>query len=90
MSLDGQILRALLRLARRRSAASTDDVALRVRAEPRQVRARLRRLRAHGLVAFEDPECLKLTLPGLAFAVASLPRPRERITPQDSGASRAA
>jgi hypothetical protein len=90
MSHDGAILRALLRLARRRVAASENDVSLRVRGAPNEVRTGLRRLRAQGLVATPEPERWVLTMPGLAFAVAMLPsRPEQAIT-RGSSASRAA
>ena len=90
MSLDAEILRALLRLARRRLTATEDDVALRVRLAPSAVRAGLRRLRARGLVTMHPGDRLTLTLPGLAVAVASLPGCRGRVAHRNGAASRAA
>jgi len=76
MTFDANVLRAMLRLARQRKAAEVDAVCLRVRGGERDVRQAMRRLRASGLVEtrFGDPP--RLTLEGLAVAVALLPSRR--------------
>jgi Mn-dependent DtxR family transcriptional regulator len=73
MSFDSKVLRAMLRLARRREAAEDSDVAVRVGATESQVRASMRRLRAAGWVDMRDGRAGRLTLEGLAIAVALLP-----------------
>ena len=76
MSFDGKVLRAMLRLARRHEAAEGDALAVRVGGAPRDVRASLRRLRSAGLVDIVGTgEEARLTMAGLAAAVAMLPRP---------------
>jgi hypothetical protein len=72
MNFDGKVLRALLRLARRRQAASWEAVAIRAGATARDVRVAARRLRAAGLVEIR-PDALRLTMAGFAVAVAMLP-----------------
>jgi Mn-dependent DtxR family transcriptional regulator len=78
MSIDTEVLKAMLRLARRRQEASEDQVALRVRAQAREVRASLRRLRASGLVDVQNRAAPRLTIEGLALAVAVVSRPSPR------------
>jgi DNA-binding transcriptional ArsR family regulator len=73
MTLDAKVLRALLRLARRRQEATWEAVAIRSGGSPRDVRAALRRLRAGGLVTMRSATEPSLTLAGLAVAVALLP-----------------
>jgi hypothetical protein len=94
MSFDGfdaSVLRAMLRLARRRLPAHDDQVALRVGSTARQVRASLRRLRATDLVEIRLDEPPRLTLSGLAVAVALLPRSTaSRARPSLRTSSRAA
>jgi DNA-binding Lrp family transcriptional regulator len=68
---DAKVLRALLRLARRRLAADIEAIVLRVGASPAAVRAALRRLDAQGLL--ERGPTIRLTMAGLALAVALLP-----------------
>ncbi|MCL2448328.1 MAG: hypothetical protein FWD17_05225 [Polyangiaceae bacterium] len=93
-SFDAKVLRAMLRVARRRQPVSDDEVGLRVGRSAREVRASLRRLRAQGLVEIRFDAPPRLTLAGLAIAVALLPprAPRSgprRVAPA-SRASRAA
>ena len=73
MSIDIEVLRAMLRLARRRVAVTEADLAARVHAEPPAIRASIRRLGALGIVDRESSHA-RLTLEGLALAVA-LARP---------------
>jgi Mn-dependent DtxR family transcriptional regulator len=89
MSFDEMVLRAMLRLARRREAAHEGDVALRVGETERAVRVSMRRLEASGLVERTGSHTARLTLPGLAFAVALLPRAASG-SPPAARASRAA
>ncbi len=89
MSFDGKVLRAMLRLARRRQAAEDGDVAVRVGATPSQVRASMRRLRAAGWVEMYDGRTARLTLEGFAVAVALLP-PAPAARRRADRASRAA
>jgi len=91
MNSDTEVLGALLRLARRRIDANEAEVALRVRAQPREVRASLRRLSASGLVDLQSRRGgARLTLEGLALAVAILPRAAVRGASVAIRASRAA
>jgi hypothetical protein len=91
MSFDARVLRAMLRLARRRLPAHDDQVALRVGGTTGEVRASLRRLRAGGLVETRFDEPPRLTMAGLAVAVALLPaRTTQRARPSPRTSSRAA
>lgn len=72
MNFDGEVLRAMLRLARRRQPASLQAVAIRAGATLRDVRVSARRLRAAGLVEVR-PDALRLTMAGFTVAVAMLP-----------------
>ena len=78
MSFDAMVLRAMLRLARRREAADEEAVAVRTGGSPAQVRSSLRRLRAMGLVQRVAHEP-RLTMPGFAIAVALLPANAPRV-----------
>jgi predicted transcriptional regulator len=92
-AFDASVLRAMLRLARRRQPAQDSELRLRVGRTAREVRASLRRLRSQGLVEIRVEAAPRLTLTGLAVAVALLPpRPRmaERRASPTSRASRAA
>jgi predicted transcriptional regulator len=71
MNTDAMVLRALLRLARRRLPADDDAIVLRVGAAPAAVRSALRRLGAQGLV--ERRHTTRLTMAGLVVAVSLLP-----------------
>jgi Mn-dependent DtxR family transcriptional regulator len=81
MSIDTEVLRAMLRLARRRTEASEAELALRVRAAPSQVRAALRRLSAAGRVDLQRGSAARLTLEGLTLAVALVPHARLPAAP---------
>jgi Mn-dependent DtxR family transcriptional regulator len=74
MNSDAMVLRAMLRLARRRVAADEDEIALRVGKSSASVRASLRRLDALGLVEPRFRGGARLTMGGLALALAMLPR----------------
>jgi Mn-dependent DtxR family transcriptional regulator len=71
MNTDAMVLRALLRLARRRLPADDEAIVVRVGAAPGAVRAAIRRLDAQGLV--ERRPTARLTMAGLAVAIAMLP-----------------
>ncbi len=91
MSIDIMILRAMLRLARRRKAADEGEVAVRVGGAPGSVRAALRRLDARGLVERRPSGPPRLTMAGFAVAVALLPeRPVQASKVQGVRTSRAA
>lgn len=83
MSIDIMILRAMLRLARRRKAADEGEVAVRVGGSAGQVRAALRRLDARGLVERRLTSPPRLTMAGFAVAVALLPAQPAR--PEQAG-----
>jgi Mn-dependent DtxR family transcriptional regulator len=73
MSIDTLILRAMLRLSRRREAAEEESLVLRAAASRAAVRDSLRRLEALGLVERRVDRAPRLTMEGLAAAVALLP-----------------
>lgn len=73
-SLDIDVLRALLRLARRQTPPTMEQLVVRVGAEPEAVRRSLVALARNGLVQ-RTPGGLRLSLPGLAVAVAYAQRP---------------
>jgi hypothetical protein len=72
MNTDAMVLRALLRLARRRLPADDSAVVLRVGAAPSAVDEAIDRLDARGLVERRGTT-RRLTMAGLAVAVALLP-----------------
>jgi hypothetical protein len=75
MSIEARVMGAMLRLARRREAATEGEILLRVGETASAVRSAIRRLQSAGLVD-RGAGAARLTLPGLAVAVASLaPRP---------------
>lgn len=74
MNSDAMVLRAMLRLARRRKAAEDTEIAIRVGKSAASVRASLRRLDAQGLVESRAPGAARLTMAGLALALAMLPK----------------
>jgi DNA-binding Lrp family transcriptional regulator len=89
MSIDIEVLRAMLRLARRRTEATEAELGPRVRAEPSEIRSSIRRLRVLGLIESRG-SAARLTLEGLALSVA-LARPSARsATRALVGRSRAA
>jgi Mn-dependent DtxR family transcriptional regulator len=73
-AFDVMVLRAILRLARRRQEADDAEIALRVSRPPHAVRAAVRRLAAQGLVEQRPQRGPRLTMGGLALAVGLLPR----------------
>jgi Mn-dependent DtxR family transcriptional regulator len=75
MNFDAMVLRAMLRLARRRQGADEAEIALRVGEPASRVRAALRRLGGQGLVERRHGEPTRLTMEGLAVALALLPKP---------------
>lgn len=94
MSYQLTVLRAMMRLARRRSPIDIDQLALRAGGEASDVRAALRALAGADLVE-RTPEGARLTLSGLAVALASngrwaMPRPVEERMPLARRRSRAA
>lgn len=76
-AIEASVLRAMLRLARKRQPADDGQIAVRVGSPPRDVRAALRRLDQAGLVERlgESRAAARLTMAGFALAVAGLPRP---------------
>jgi len=90
MTFDERVLGAMLRLARRREAADDEQVALRVGGMASDVRAAMRRLRACGLVETRLGRSARLTLQGLAVAVALLPARGARRARPAASSSRAA
>ncbi len=70
---DVTVLRAMLRLARRRQTADDGEIAVRVSRPPHAVRAAVRRLGELGLVERRARSAPRLTMGGLALAVALLP-----------------
>jgi Mn-dependent DtxR family transcriptional regulator len=94
MSFDEMVLRAMLRLARRRMGAHEGDIALRVGKSvgetERSVRVSMRRLEASGLIERRAGPAARLTLSGLAVAVALLPRTANGWSSPTARASRAA
>jgi len=75
MSLEIDVLRALLRLARRRTPPTMDELLVRVGGHPRDVRRALASLADADLVR-RSPEGPRLSLTGLAVAVAAASEPR--------------
>jgi DNA-binding GntR family transcriptional regulator len=89
MSIDAAVLRAMLRVARRREAADEEALVARV-GDPGKVRAALRRLDASGLVERRGPQAPRLTMAGLAVAVGLLPAVSSRAKRSACRSSRAA
>lgn len=79
MSLELDILRALLRLARRRSPTTLAQLADRVHGDDMAIHSALRSLAKSGLVQ-RTPAGLRLSLAGLAVAVASAQLPKTKAT----------
>jgi hypothetical protein len=80
MNIDMMIVRAMLRLARRREVGDEAALTARVNASRGVVRSTMRRLAACGLVDCSGPHP-RLTMDGLALAVALLPARTRRPTP---------
>lgn len=90
MTYDALVLRVMLRLARRREAADVDAIALRLRGSAAAVRASMRRLDAGGWIERRGHEPPRLTITGLALAVAMLPMNASQRAPVAARRSRAA
>jgi predicted transcriptional regulator len=86
MTFDADVLRAMLRLARRREAADDEPLAIRVGAPVTRVRSALRRLQSSGLVDLQEARAPRLTMQGFAVAIALI---SARATPAKRGVSRA-
>ncbi len=78
MSIETTVLRAMLRLSRRREPADEEALTVRSGATGAQVRDILRRLEASGWVERRPGLPARLTFAGLALAVALLPRASTR------------
>lgn len=89
MNHDAMILRAMLRLARRRQEGDEAAIALRAGGSGAQVRAAMRRLEARGLLV-RSADRARLTMQGLAVAVAMLPAAGSARAAASSRASKAA
>jgi hypothetical protein len=89
MNTDAMVLRAMLRLARRRDATDEVAIGLRVPGSAWEVRQSLRRLARGGLVEWTRAGTPRLSMAGLAVAVATLP-PRAARGRRPSRTSRAA
>jgi Mn-dependent DtxR family transcriptional regulator len=76
MSIELTVLRAMLRVARRREAADVEALAVRVGGSPAEVRDALRLLDAAGLVERRGRSAPRMTMAGLAVAVGLLPAAR--------------
>ena len=92
MHYELSVLRALLRLARRRAAADIDQLLVRVGGAPADLRVAMRRLEQAGLVerlpgAGESNG--RLTLSGLAVAVASIKASANRRSASNEAKARA-
>lgn len=86
MSLEIDVLRALLRLARRRTPPTPEQLLVRVRGDERAIGEALAALARRGLV-HETPAGLRLSLAGFAVAVAVAKRAAKDRTAEPSGAS---
>jgi DNA-binding IclR family transcriptional regulator len=73
MSCDAKVLGVMVRLARRRESADEQAIALRTGGPRSAIRAALRRLAAGGWVERRPGAPPRLTMAGLALAVARLP-----------------
>lgn len=78
MSLEIDVLRAMLRLARRRTVPTIEQLLLRVPADEAAVRRALAALVRGGLVN-TTPNGPRLSLTGFAIAVAYAQRPRPAL-----------
>ncbi len=72
MSYDVQILRAMLRLARKREVADVEALVARAGGAAADVRGALRRLDAAGLVERLAEDAARLTMAGFAVAVSTV------------------
>ena len=71
MNYETEVLKAILRLSRRRNAAEADSILVRVGGQLSDLRVALRKLEQSGLVNRVGDTGGTLTLPGLAVAVAA-------------------
>ncbi len=71
MNYETEVLKAILRLSRRRNAAEADSILVRVGGQLSDLRAALRKLEQSGLINRIGDTGGSLTLPGLAVAVAA-------------------
>lgn len=71
MNYETEVLKAILRLSRRRNTAEADSILVRVGGQLSDLRAALRKLEQSGLVNRIGDTGGRLTLPGLAVAVAA-------------------
>ncbi len=90
MDYEHSILRALLRLSRRRAQADMQSLLDRVGGGAADLRDALRRLESSGFVLRRADSDMRLTLPGLAVAVASVAGRRRAKSVPPARASRAA
>ncbi len=90
MKVDIEVLRAMLRVARRCEGADEEAVAVRIGGSRATVRAALRRLDAQGLVERRRQHPPRLTMAGLALAVALLPPQVKKKAQSSRHPSRAA
>ncbi len=90
MSIDTTVLRAMLRLSRRREAADEDALVLRSGRTRAEVRNALREFEAEGVVERRAALPPRLTMMGLALAVALLPARPARAARPAGRSSRAA
>jgi Mn-dependent DtxR family transcriptional regulator len=72
-AFDTRVLKAMLRLARRRQSADDGEIAVRVGRSAPAVRSAIRHLEGAGLVERLEHGASRLTMPGFALAVALLP-----------------
>lgn len=89
MSLHVDVLRALLRLARRRTPPTLEQIVVRVGGEEDDVRRALGALSKSGLVQ-RTPAGLRLSLAGFAVAVACADRSRVPATKSRPAATESA
>lgn len=79
MHLESQLLRAIARLSRQGRPARLPDLELRIAAEPDAIHAALERLTAGAYVTRHGGDELRLTLSGLAVAVATAASVARRV-----------
>jgi Mn-dependent DtxR family transcriptional regulator len=90
MNLDARVLRATYGLARRQKTVNESEIAQRLAASPAAVRASLRRLQTAGLTETRPEGTRRLTLAGLAIALALQSAHAPRMRPWVFRAARAA
>jgi Mn-dependent DtxR family transcriptional regulator len=78
MKTNVEVLRAILRCSRHRRAANRAALRLRVECSENELGEALAMLQKDGLVALEGDHA-RLTMAGLAVAVASLPKARKQV-----------